>query len=77
LLCIKKFFKCRAENREIRCFQELKVRKLQDYLDGKWVYKYEPNMIERMGLKEESARGQGQEQQKVGTRAKHMKEIQK
>ena len=38
-----------AENQEIRRFQELKLRKLMDFLDGKWVYSHEPKMTEKMG----------------------------
>jgi hypothetical protein len=38
-----------AENQEIRKFQELKLRKLMDFLDGKWVYSHEPKMTEKMG----------------------------
>jgi hypothetical protein len=67
----------RAENEEVRRFQELKMRKLMDFVNGKWTYKNDSAKVEQMGAKEEWARSQGHEQAAKGKRAQHMKEIQK
>lgn len=66
-----------AENDEIRRFQELKMRKLMDFVDGKWTYQPEKTLTARMGTKEEYAISQGQEVSKQNKRAKHMQELQK
>jgi hypothetical protein len=34
-------------------FQELKLRKLLEFVQGKWVYRYNPNKQEMMGAVEE------------------------
>jgi len=57
------------ENEHVRRFQELKVRKLQDFLEGKWAYKYDPAKVERMGAKEEQVKGAGQEVSAGGRKA--------
>lgn len=57
------------ENEHMRRFQELKVRKLQDFLEGKWAYKYDPAMVERMGAREEQLKGVGQEVSAGGRKA--------
>jgi len=51
------------------------MRKLVDFVNGKWVYKNEGEKVERMGTKEEWSRGQGHEEARQGKRAQHMKEI--
>jgi hypothetical protein len=57
------------ENERVRRFQELKVRKLQDFLAGKWAYKCDPGKVERMGAKEEQIKGAGQEVSAGGRKA--------
>ena len=38
-------------------FQELKLRKLLEFIQGKWTYEYTPEKNSTMGAKEESTRG--------------------
>lgn len=49
------------ENENVRMFQELKLRKLMEYVQGKWVYKHTPEKQERMGANEEALKGQNVE----------------
>ena len=47
----------RAQNLEARKFQELKLRKLTDFVEGSWKYDHAPTKVERIGTKEEQERG--------------------
>jgi hypothetical protein len=67
----------RAENDEVRKFQELKMRKLMQFVNGDWVYRPDGQRVPRMGAAEELARSQGHEQAREGKRAQQMKEVQK
>ena len=67
----------RAENAQGRKFQELKMRKLMEFVRGDWTYREETNKLERMGAKEEWSRSLGQDQARQGKRAQHLKELQK
>lgn len=47
----------RVANENARRFQELKVRKLADFVHGKWTYRRDAKRVERIGTREEQARG--------------------
>ena len=67
----------REENEEVRKFQELKMRKLMDFAQGKWAYEHEPRRVERVGAKEEQQRGQDHEQIRSTKRAQQLKDVQR
>ena len=67
----------RAENAEARRFQELKMRKLMEFVRGDWTYREDLSKVERMGAKEEWSLSQGHDQARQGKRAQHLKELQK
>lgn len=50
------------------------MRKLQDFLEGKWAYKSDPAKVERMGAREEQIKGAGQEVSAGGRKAQALKE---
>ena len=59
----------RLANESARKFQELKVRKLADFVHGKWTYRRDINRAERVGTREEQETGVPQEVAVEGRRA--------